>query len=450
MLIDINLIKILPRFAGDGEEFSNEESAAAAAAAAAAQQNEESEEMQVAAEEQSSHSEPSKTNTPSPADFNENLELTEHKHRKSFNGGGGEKRSLDRSDSLSPPIPKSKIIMGLRLNTALASDPATNPDAKEILNLHIKREDSKTRDGDDDDEDMQSSEFINHSGEDTESIIEAVSIPKRPLSLQSPQQQHHHHQQQQASQKAKENINNVNQMLVKNLEIMPRQNVFMCTPCNIRFSSLSTLEAHQTYYCSHRKDADENNQKSSNNANDINGSEPPTKAIKTGKQYACTQCSYSADKKVSLNRHMRMHQTSPTPSSTTSNGGDDPPASQNQIIVPQIIGPTPQIIDRYCSNCDIRFSSTKTYRAHKQHYCSSRHQGCVVVQHIAVAVFMINDCRAFSLSLQKLGNLQQQRYHLRLSQTSQPHQSPHRYPSPNLKLLRKKQQKLHRLLHSHS
>jgi hypothetical protein len=28
--------------------------------------------------------------------------------------------------------------------------------------------------------------------------------------------------------------------------------VFMCNPCGIRFSSLSTLEAHQTYYCSHR------------------------------------------------------------------------------------------------------------------------------------------------------------------------------------------------------
>nr|CAD7425111.1 unnamed protein product [Timema monikensis] len=28
--------------------------------------------------------------------------------------------------------------------------------------------------------------------------------------------------------------------------------VYMCTPCGIRFSSLSTLEAHQTYYCSHR------------------------------------------------------------------------------------------------------------------------------------------------------------------------------------------------------
>nr|1FV5_A Chain A, FIRST ZINC FINGER OF U-SHAPED [Drosophila melanogaster]1Y0J_B Chain B, Zinc-finger protein ush [Drosophila melanogaster]2L6Z_B Chain B, Zinc finger protein ush [Drosophila melanogaster] len=27
---------------------------------------------------------------------------------------------------------------------------------------------------------------------------------------------------------------------------------FMCLPCGIAFSSPSTLEAHQAYYCSHR------------------------------------------------------------------------------------------------------------------------------------------------------------------------------------------------------
>lgn len=47
-----------------------------------------------------------------------------------------------------------------------------------------------------------------------------------------------------------------------------------------------------------------------------------TTTVRTTKQYGCNQCSYSADKKVSLNRHMRMHQTSPTNSSVTSNGDD--------------------------------------------------------------------------------------------------------------------------------
>jgi zinc finger protein ZFPM1 len=56
-------------------------------------------------------------------------------------------------------------------------------------------------------------------------------------------------------------------------------------------------------------------------------------------------------------------------------------------------------IDRYCSDCDIRFSSTKTYRAHKMHYCSTRHRdgyvtfyqifflillSCVHIEHLQV------------------------------------------------------------------
>jgi zinc finger protein ZFPM1 len=159
-------------------------------------------------------------------------------------------------------------------------------------------------------------------------------------------------------------------MVPKGIEIVQRPTMFMCTPCGIRFSSHSTLEAHQTYYCSHRENANDNSEKPGGSGTG-EGGEPPNKSIKTGKQYACTQCSYSADKKVSLNRHMRMHQSSPAPSSTASNGDDNP----SQMLAQQIIGPPPQqVIDRYCSDCDIRFSSTKTYRAHKQHYCSSRHR----------------------------------------------------------------------------
>lgn len=143
--------------------------------------------------------------------------------------------------------------------------------------------------------------------------------------------------------------------------------VYFCTPCGIRFSSLSTLEAHQTYYCSHRNqkassDAEDGKTGEGSNAEDTS-EENPAKAQRTGKQYACTHCSYSADKKVSLNRHMRMHSISPPPApgviaSPVANGGE-----------PQ----TADIQDRYCQDCDIRFSSQKTFRAHKMHYCSTRH-----------------------------------------------------------------------------
>lgn len=147
-----------------------------------------------------------------------------------------------------------------------------------------------------------------------------------------------------------------------------RQQLFICLPCGIRFSSLSTLEAHQTYYCTHRVNkpaADADDAKSAsgnelgNSQSDQDVAEGATKAPRTGKQYTCTHCSYSADKKVSLNRHMRMHTVSPSPINVTQAASNGESTSDSQ--------------DRYCAECDIRFSSQKTYRAHKMHYCSSRH-----------------------------------------------------------------------------
>ena len=98
------------------------------------------------------------------------------------------------------------------------------------------------------------------------------------------------------------------------------------------------------------------------------------KVARTGKQYACQHCSYSADKKVSLNRHMRMHSSSPGPSPTTTsmpNGGQVPGTPPAEVAAALLN--SPHLVDRYCQDCDIRFSSVKTFRAHKLHYCSTRH-----------------------------------------------------------------------------
>ncbi|XP_059472458.1 zinc finger protein ush isoform X1 [Neocloeon triangulifer] len=168
-------------------------------------------------------------------------------------------------------------------------------------------------------------------------------------------------------------------------------NCYMCQPCGIKFSSKSTLEAHQTYYCSHRasaaprpsspatpiagKDGSDTELGSprSSNAPEDDSAPPPAKVARTGRQYTCPHCSYSADKKVSLNRHMRMHTPSVTPlpvspaptAPSDSEAADESSASGSQL--------PPPAMDRYCANCDIRFSSVRTFKAHKAHYCDTRH-----------------------------------------------------------------------------
>lgn len=61
---------------------------------------------------------------------------------------------------------------------------------------------------------------------------------------------------------------------------------------------------------------------------------------------------------VSLNRHMRMHSISPV-------SVQSPPCPPDTA--------DPSAVDRYCQNCDIRFSNLRTYQAHKTHYCNTRH-----------------------------------------------------------------------------
>ncbi|XP_050439177.1 zinc finger protein ush [Adelges cooleyi] len=171
--------------------------------------------------------------------------------------------------------------------------------------------------------------------------------------------------------------------------------IFICNPCGIRFSSLSTLDAHQTYYCSRRlkKDCGEpaddvktpmvivesaEDVLSMQNNNDADSrpssAEPSAKSVRTGKQYKCPHCVYSADKKVSLNRHMRMHSISPVsvqspPCAISSASGVDMVAAATTASATD----TSSVVDRYCQNCDIRFSNLRTYQAHKTHYCNTRH-----------------------------------------------------------------------------
>lgn len=137
----------------------------------------------------------------------------------------------------------------------------------------------------------------------------------------------------------------------------------LCPPCGIRFSSANTLEAHQKFYCQHRPRLE--NEAGDNNGDDDDKSGNPgsnTAGKLERRAYACPHCSYSADKKVSLNRHMRMHAPSPVQPAAVMPPvvvtAAQQPTSQSQQ---QYIGATAgngtlnEEAERYCQNCDIRF-----------------------------------------------------------------------------------------------
>uniref|UniRef100_T1IRZ0 Zinc finger protein ush n=1 Tax=Strigamia maritima TaxID=126957 RepID=T1IRZ0_STRMM len=85
---------------------------------------------------------------------------------------------------------------------------------------------------------------------------------------------------------------------------------------------------------------------------------PPNKCQRTGKAYVCSVCSYLCDKKATLTRHLHTHHDN---SSALENMTGD----LGTVPVPASA--------RYCSNCDIQFSSMKTFQVHKQFYCNTRH-----------------------------------------------------------------------------
>ena len=107
----------------------------------------------------------------------------------------------------------------IRLNVALASDPACNPDAKEINNISIKSEILKKLDSDEN----ELTESIDINDDGNEIPISKILCDENQQKLPLP--------------KAKENISNVSNLIVKNLDLI-RPNVFMCSPRGIRFSSL--------------------------------------------------------------------------------------------------------------------------------------------------------------------------------------------------------------------
>lgn len=140
--------------------------------------------------------------------------------------------SIQLKKSLNDSIPK------LRLNTSLASDPALQPEARDIqcirrgeaidsFDNHSDTDDIEVDEKhslkivtDDDDDDEPPSKKIRCTGAISLAVDKNIS-PR---------------------------ISQINSVITD----LTRHPPFMCLPCGIKFSSKSTLEAHQTYYCTHK------------------------------------------------------------------------------------------------------------------------------------------------------------------------------------------------------
>lgn len=112
-----------------------------------------------------------------------------------------------------------------------------------------------------------------------------------------------------------------------------------------------------------RKQANESPNASGLDEMEENKKKDGSKYRKSGNVYKCKQCSYLTEKKALLLKHIKalhnqlVNQNSPKVSSSV-NTDESEDSDFQQSVSPQ---------DRYCSECDIQFSSYKTYKVRYNH-----------------------------------------------------------------------------------
>lgn len=130
----------------------------------------------------------------------------------------------------------------LRLNITLASDPALQPEAKDIKSIRARAADNYEENqlnSDDEfheihtDDDGPVHSFRLSNDDDDRPPPEKIRRRDDPLLMS-----------------LNKNVSLPTGVVIA--DMVPRHPAFVCAPCGIKFSSLSTLEAHQTYYCSHK------------------------------------------------------------------------------------------------------------------------------------------------------------------------------------------------------
>lgn len=151
-------------------------------------------------------------------------------------------KSVRSRDQNTSPTPNTLSMPKLRLNAILASDPALQPEAK-----HIKC--------------IRAAEIE----DDCDEVLDDIHMDDEPTpSLSSPRSAHsverieeNNSSRSHIIPRRDERRSSMNEVLISTTanvgDVMPmRVPAFKCNPCGIKFSSASTLEAHQTYYCTHK------------------------------------------------------------------------------------------------------------------------------------------------------------------------------------------------------
>lgn len=139
-------------------------------------------------------------------------------------------------------VPKTHEIVELpklRLNVTLAADPALQPEAKHIKCIRATSDNYDTEsicDNEMRDETLSPPILVHDDDGPPEKVRRRDDTPFRSS----------------VANKFVINLQSPNAATVASADIAPRIPAFICTPCNIKFSSMSTLEAHQTFYCTHK------------------------------------------------------------------------------------------------------------------------------------------------------------------------------------------------------